>query len=169
MGQTLMEDWRSISQVKKELFDNYGKGQRCPCCEQFVKLYQRPITSAMAYALILIYKYFRQNPTEEWVHVEDYLKSLPNITSTIRGDFAKLSYWGLLERKPGKREDESPRNGFYKITQLGRDFVRRKIEVPRYAYLYNHDCIKLSSEKTDIKKALKEKFDYEKLMLGDVE
>ena len=140
------------------------KGVKCPCCNQFSKIYKRQITSSMAWALILIYKYFKKNPESEWVHIQNYLKGLPIPAPVMSGDISKLRFWGLLFPKVGVREDKSDRVGLYKITDRGKEFVENKIYVPKYVSIYNNEALKHSQSKVNIKEALKNKFNYEELM-----
>ena len=82
----------SIQQGKDFLKESWRKGAKCPCCGQLVKLYQRKITSAMAYGLILLHNL----QTDDFIHIENWLKE-KNIPSSIRGDFPKLKHWELIK------------------------------------------------------------------------
>ena len=85
-------------------------GAVCPCCGQFAKVYKRTITSSMAFALVLVYRYFRSN--RGWIHVPSYLAELAKNGAAVRGgDWAKLRFWGLLAPMPTVRADGSDRAG----------------------------------------------------------
>ena len=103
-------------------------------------------------------------PLEEYIHVENFLKATVNIASSIRGDVPKLCHYGLLERAPGKREDGSSRNGYYRVTAKGIAFVAGKLEVPRYVILYNNKVLGFSGETINVIQALKGRFNYQDLM-----
>lgn len=151
----------TLEEAKAWLRERFDNGAVCPCCNQYVKLYKRKLNSFMAYALILIDRYFRQAEAEEWLHVPSYLieQNAPD------RECAKLRYWGLIEECPADRPDGSPHAGFYKITELGKSFVNRKVRVPRYIYLYNKEPVKRKDDDTiDIYEALGEKFSYNELM-----
>lgn len=159
MGNEL--EGASLEEAKQWLRDRFDEGASCPCCNQFVKLYRRKLNSFMAYALILIDRYFRQSNANEWLHVPSYLieQNAPD------RECAKLRYWGLIEECTGGRPDGSPHAGFYKITELGKSFVRRDVRVARYIFLYNKHPVKREEWETiDIYEALGEKFSYEELM-----
>lgn len=94
----------------------------------------------------------------EWVHAEDFFKK-QNIPSSIRGDFSKLRFWGLIDPHPEKE-------GYYRITVKGMDFVRNKIKVEANVLLYNNTCYGFKGEYKSIQDCLKKKFDYQKLMEG---
>jgi len=83
---------------------------------------------------------------------------------TVRSDFPKLRYWGLIQALDGKREDGSSRNGYYIITEQGRMFVQNKISLPKYMHIYNSVALKNSGEFVKITDCLGEKFNYEELM-----
>lgn len=154
-------DTRTLEEAKQWLRERFEQGAECPCCKQYVKLYKRKLNSFMAYALLLIDRYFRQPDAKEWLHVPSYLVE-QNATDR---ECAKLRYWGLIEEMPEGRDDGSPHAGFYKITELGKQFVARKIRVPMYIHLYNGGIVKRKDEETiDIYEALGEKFNYNELM-----
>jgi hypothetical protein len=140
------------------------KGAVCPCCEQGAKIYQRKLSSSMAAALILIRRAFRKQ--SDWLHVPEYLTEVAANGAIIRGgDWAKLVHWGLLEAKDDeKRKDGSRRVGFYKITQLGIDFVEGRVRVPRYVYIYAQKRVGVSDKTTSVQEALGDRFNYGEMM-----
>ena len=146
------------------VMEQHKKGAVCPCCGQLAKRYKRKLNSSMAYALLLISRYFRTH--SEWLHVPEYLEQVCTAGPTKRGgDWAKLVHWGLIVAKDDEtRADGSRRIGFYKMTPKGMDFVQGRIRVPRYAYLYAQKCIAMSPEDTSISEALGDRFDYGELM-----
>lgn len=151
-------DEHTVAEAKQYLENNWEDGCSCPACGQNVKLYHRKITSAMAYGLILIDKHM--SPSQP-IHIEDFFKK-KNYPSALRGDFAKLRWWGLIDR-----HDEKP--GFYSLTPKGHYFVSGTVDVPRYCYIFNNDCYGFSDERTDINRALGDEFSYSELMGQDFE
>jgi hypothetical protein len=161
----------SLEDARQWLRERAYKGADCPCCKQFAKVYRRKITSSMAYAAILIYRHFSNGATDEWLHVPSFLNSVglkPRVAAAIRGDWAKLEHWGMLEPQPGVRDDGSTRTGYYRITPMGRAFVERRLRVKKYIYIYNGMALAkpVSDELVDIDEALGEKFSYQELMRG---
>ena len=116
-------------------------------------MYTRPITSAMAYGLILL-----SRAPRGFIHIEEFLKT-KDIPSSIRGDFPKLRYWDLIQ--PSQDMD-----GYYKITDTGIAFVVQAVKVKSHALLYNNKCYGLTGDHVDIVYCLKKKFNYKKLMEG---
>lgn len=139
-------------------------GVICPCCDRYGKIYSRLLSSSMAYALILIYKAFRTRT--DWLHVPEYLTEMAVTGATTRGgDYAKLVFWGLLEPKTDEvRADGSPRTGFFKITDRGRQFVDGKLRVVNHAVTYGGRLIRFEGPEIDIYAALKNRFNYAELM-----
>jgi hypothetical protein len=154
----------TIKEAKQFLKANYKEGTKCPCCGQSVKLYKRTITSAMAWGLIIFDK---KSLTNDFYHAENIFKDVDGLPSSIRGDFPKLRFWGLIEKYEGDRDDGSPRNGLYRITSKGKSFVRNRYSVPRHAYTYNNKLRKIEGDDITIKDALSNKFNYNQLMRNE--
>lgn len=159
----------SLEDAKTWLRARFGKGATCPCCNQFVKLYKRPFNKSMAYVLLLMECYFRSDPAEEWLHVPSYIAEMvsdhPRRAAAVRGDWAKAKYWGLIEEKPDVRDDGSPRVGYWKLTPLGRQFVRRQVKVPSHVYIYNGEALQRAVEdQITIDDALGTEFNYDEIM-----
>jgi len=154
----------NVEEAKEYLKANFRNGVACPCCGQFVKKYSRSITGAMAVGLIHIYK----KDTFSFIHVENYLKDIPNLPASIRGDISKLRFWGLIQKESGIRADGSSRNGFYKITHKGAEFVEGRFKVHKHIFLYNNKFLgeDLNSPLITITQCLGKKFDYQELMRG---
>jgi hypothetical protein len=161
----------SLEDAKKWLRVRFGKGATCPCCNQFVKLYRRPLSKSIAFVLLLIARYYRRYNVrpDEWLHVPSYIAetvaSNPRRAAAVRGDWAKLKFWGLLEEKPDVRTDGSPRVGYWRMTPLGQKFVDREVKVPSHVYIYNGEALQRSvSEMVTIDDALGTEFSYAEIM-----
>lgn len=154
----------TLEEAKQWLRERFSDGAKCPCCDQFVKLYKRKLNSSMAHGLILIYKFFENND-DEWLHVPSYLSRISSSATVRGGDWSKLRYWGLIEGEKGTRDDGSERVGTYRITGRGKQFVLSQIHVPKHVYLYNQNPVSRDDGETiTIKEALGEKFNYAELM-----
>ena len=155
----------TIKEAKQWLRERFTDGASCPCCNQFVKRYKRKLNSSMAHALILIYKYF-DNHDMNWLHVPSYLSQISSSATVRGGDWSKLRYWGMIEAESAVRSDGSERVGNYRITNLGKRFVRREVRVLKFVFLYNGDVVAGDGDDTRIyiDEALGEKFNYNELM-----
>ena len=158
-----LDSTATLKEAKEFLRKHYQKGgATCPCCNQFSKEYARPLNAAMAYTLILIYKAL---PTPSWIHVENYLKTTASGgKKNLRGDFHKLVFWGLLQKREGEHENGSPRNGFYRISPKGEAFVKGSLSVPSKAFIYNGKVQRFSKDLITIQGALGKHFDYNEIM-----
>ena len=154
----------TLEEAKQWLRERFEDGAKCPLCGQYAKLYKRKLNSSMAHAMTLIYKYFEAN-SDEWLHVPSYLSTISSSATVRGGDWSKLRYWGLIEDQKGVRPDGSERIGYYRITDLGKQFVRCQVKVPKHVYLYNQQTInREDNEQISIVEALGDKFNYAELM-----
>lgn len=145
----------TIKEVKEYLRENVDKGVRCPCCNQFVKVYKRGINSTMARILI---QFYHKGGHNEFKHIPTIM---PNVNS---GDFAKLRYWNLIEEMPNTNEAKRT-SGFWKITDSGVAFVEGRLTVAKKAHIYNQKLLRLDdSEKVSIQQTLGKHFNYQELM-----
>jgi hypothetical protein len=161
----------TLEDAKKWLRTRFGKGAACPCCNQFVKLYKRSLSKSSAYVLLLIARYYRRVEvrSEEWLHVPSYIAEVavgnPRRAAAVRGDWAKMKFWGLIEEKPGTRDDGSPRVGYWRLTPLGRQFINREVKVPSHIYIYNGEPLQRAvEEQITIDDALSTEFNYAEIM-----
>ncbi len=135
-------------------------GYTCPHCGQYCKRYYRHFNSNMAIALIVLYR----NLDKGFVHLENLMKEAGYKRC---GDASYLRHYRLIEKKEGKREDGSPRNGMYKITSAGIMFVEGKTKVKKKYIIYNNKHEGFEGDEITIQDALGTKFDYRQLMDGD--
>lgn len=161
----------SLEDAKKWLRARFSKGATCPCCQQFVKLYKRSLSKSSAYVLLLIARYYNRIGVkqDDWLHVPSYIAEVavgnPRRAAAVRGDWAKMKHWGLIEEKPDVRDDGSPRVGYWRMTQLGRQFVKREIKVPAHIFIYNGEPLQRAVEEmVTIDDALTVEFSYAEIM-----
>lgn len=163
----------SLEQAKTWLRDRFEKGAHCPLCNQHVKLYKRNLNAAMTYVLVLIYRWHMAQPADsrEWLHVPSHISEVvvdnARRAAAIRGDWAKLRHWDMIDKQPGRRPDKSKRVGCYRITPRGIAFVRGEIAVQSHVWLYNEVMLNRPVlERVRIKDTLGIKFSYSDLMAG---
>ena len=144
----------TLEQGKNWLRARLDQGETCPLCHQHAKMYRRKINAGMAHSLIHIH---RIAPTGGWVHVHA-------IGARSREE-GKLVYWGLAEEQTSVGL-HGGRAGYWRLTDKGRDFVKGKIKVPKYAKVYNGQCYGLEGDLVGIKESLGTKFNYDELMRG---
>lgn len=139
--------------------EHMEKGCRCFACNQYVRVYRRTITAAMAHALILIYRYYQTHTYDSWLQLEGYFKRC-NIGSTVRGDVPKLRYWGLIE-KAGITING--RHGHYRLTSKGQRFINGAERVQQYAKIYNDEFYGFEGDTIGIEDCI-ENFSLEKIL-----
>ena len=172
---TTIDPNTTLTEATNYLRENFDKGAKCPCCGQFVKRYKRKLNASMAYVLILIDRWDRCPMVGDYVqggeylHVPSYLawsaRRNPVMAAAIRGDWAKLKHWNLLAEWDTKRDDGSKRAGYYKMTSLGRAFVKGEIHAAAHIYMYNEDAqVDPDAPLISIRDALGVKFSYDELM-----
>lgn len=146
----------NLGRLRKWVRTKRDEGVECPACGQFAKVYRRSITGASAAALIALHRACGR----EYGH-------MPTILNRKQADETKMVYWGLIEAQPGERDDGSRRNGWWRVTELGIDFIHENLKVERHALVYDSKCIALEGEMVGIRDCLGEKFDYTQLMAGE--
>ena len=153
-----MSDEISLAQAQAWLRDRlYEGGAKCPCCKQFAKVYQRSINSGMAKALI-----------EQWKAYGQEIAHTQKLWSDYSKEAAQLSWWNLIDQ-PESRRSDGGRNGHWRVTDSGVLFVRDRLLVPKYRYVYDGRLVRSNkvndeNNRVDIRHCLREKFNYEELM-----
>jgi hypothetical protein len=150
----------SLQDAQEYLRQNVRRGTMCPCCGGSAKIWKRPLNSTMARGMILLY---RLSPTPSpWIHFNREIGRKINC-----GEYGLLPWWGLTERKEGKRADGNPNSGYYRITEVGRAFTEDRLRISRYIYLYNDALLDRQEDgdgTTSIREALGKNFNYDELM-----
>jgi hypothetical protein len=112
----------------------------------------------MAAALIALY---RKAGDGRWVHK----KELPMLGGASGcGDFAKLSYWDLIEEKAKNDLDDKKNSGWWRITDKGRLFVENKHLITEYVLIYDSRVVGFDGDQIRITDTLGDKFSYTELM-----
>ncbi len=150
----------TLSEAKEYLRNNWESGVECPCCSQLVKKYKRKLNSGMAYGLIEVYKFNKENGFD-WIHINELLQRK---IAMAQLEVPKLKYWGLIEHKEFSDNPDTKSSGYWRITLKGREFVEGRISVYKHVFVYNGKCQGFSDELTDIHEALGNKFKYPELM-----
>ena len=150
----------TLQEVKEFLKRGSNKGCKCPACDQYVKVYKRPLNSGMARILIEMYKL----GDSEYHHIKDHLRKegLKN-----GHDWTLLRFWGMIDPMIKEEEDSgATKLGLWRITDTGKQFVEGKIRVSRRVRIYNKKMLGFEpNEMTTIQDALGDHFSYEQLMM----
>lgn len=153
----------NVDEARRWVYDRLEDGVHCPCCDQYAKLYPRPLPSATARVMIEI---FRRNEGRWFIDLPPVLDTMKG--TAHQGGYGTLAHhWGLLEAMPGERDDGSNRVGWWRLSDTGRAFVRGEVTVPKRALIYNNRCIGFRGEPITISDALREPFNYRDLWDDD--
>lgn len=161
-----------LSEARVGLDSQLERGQRCPCCQQFAKVYKRKLNSAMAASLICFIK--TTGDSREYHHMQEVMAtwpmSLARAAGAFGGDFAKLIYWKLVEEKPRTEGDDSNgrTSGYWRITDKGRQFAKGTVAVESHVLLYDGQLIGFTPDSITIQEALGSRFNYEELMREEI-
>lgn len=143
----------TLAEAQQWLADRITAGARCPCCNQYSKVYRRQINSGMARSLIAMYLH---GPQGQWVH-------LPTQVGARSREEGKLRYWGLVEEKADSRDDGG-RAGYWRLTDAGRAWVTGQSTVHKFVAVYNNTVLRSYGDQISINDALGKRFSYAELM-----
>lgn len=144
----------TLSEARQWLADRVKTGARCPCCNQYAKVYRRQINSGMARSLIAMYLH---GPQGQWVH-------LPTQVGARSREEGKLRYWGLVQEQVDVQREDGGRSGYWRLTDAGRAWVTGQSTVAKYVTVYNNTVLESYGEQITISDALGGRFSYAELM-----
>lgn len=149
----------SLGEARDWLKERLWGGARCPCCEQYARIYKRKLNKTMVKALGRVYK--ATAPHRGFVHGPTILRG----SGVFGGDLGKLAYFGLIEEEAGRRPDGG-RKGWWRVTNKGRAFIQGHIELPKYVHVYDGRVLGTSGDPLGIHDVAP-RFDFTELMAGE--
>ena len=153
----------TLAQAKADFFAAARQqGSTCPCCGRFGKVYKRKLHSSMVAVLVLLNRF--QNLGYTHVHTLINATTSPAVAAAIRGDFAKLRYWGLIEEGHEVVRGSHVSNGKWRITEAGVRFCEGSLTVQKYVWVYNSAHLGFHGEHISVYDALGDAFQYAELM-----
>lgn len=149
----------SLNDARELLEERADKGVACPCCTQNVRVYRRKLTSVAARAVAALY----QEHSLSYGHMADVArKRLPDVAH--QGGYLLLGqHFGLIEEDPRRRADGG-RQGYWRVTPLGANWLRGEETVPLYAHIFNGRCLGLHGDLVRIHDVLGQGFSFSELM-----
>ena len=142
---------KTLAEAKQYLRNHFKAGASCPCCGKYVKAYKRKLNAGMARALIIIYKLTKNGNS---IHVQDRFTKLGLRATTM--DYAYLEKWNLIQ--------SHGTNGYWSVTQRGKEFVEDDIDLPDHCLVYNTKVYHWSDKLINIDIALTSEFDIDEIM-----
>jgi len=149
----------TLQEAKSHLRNNWNEGTECPCCGQFVKLYERKLNVGITLFLIGLYKLDPQGTS--FHHAKEVLKQIDAFTTSR--DYSILEYFKLIRSMPNT-DNEKRTSGYWQLTQLDKDFVLDNAEVPSHVRIFNNKSYGATGAMITIREALHNKFNYDELM-----
>lgn len=151
----------TLQDAKKQLVIDGIKGTNCPCCGQYVRLYNRKLNSGMALFLVGLYRLDRKTP--KGIFSNEQIYGEVNVAQGAR-DHGSMKHWGLIDEPNIAVPNHKKKNGLWMLTDLGRNFAENKIVVPSHVRIYNKKSRGFSKSNTTLSEALGNKFNYQQLM-----
>lgn len=163
----------TLAQAKGSYFAAAQKqGAVCPCCDRFGKVYKRKFHSSMSAVLILLYRHAVSSKVTTdvanrgFIHTPTLINAAtnPGVAAAIRGDFAKMRYWGLIEEGKTAAPTDKKYSGSWRITGEGARFVEGSTKIREYVWIYNTKALGFDGESISIQDSLGSRFSYRELM-----
>ncbi len=150
---------KTLEEAKQELRKGWVKGIECPACTQFVKLYNYKLFATSAQALIILSKL-----PDGYHHISQYAEATKSRPRAPH--FAELRFWGLVEKLEPNTDPKVKSLGMWKITEKGRLFVTKQLEVKSRILVFNNTFCGFAKDSEDIGivEALGNRFNYAELM-----
>lgn len=147
-----------LLQARAWLRSQLKVGAKCPCCGQMAKVYRRKLNSGMARSLVEMYRAAPPSSAGGTAFIH-----LPTTIGARSREEGKLRYWGLVEEQVTSRPDGG-RAGWWRVTAKGELFIQGRLQVKRYALVYDGKCLGLDGDPIGIREALGDGFNYAELM-----
>ena len=155
----------TLAEAKAQVEAGRAEGIECPCCGQFARTYRRKLPGTSAVVMIAMHQ-SKQADRDGFIFMPDLLTRVGRRAERQGGDWAKAVHWGMIRQHPGERPDGSKRNGWWKLTEVGRAFVTDAIAVQKYAVVFDNQCLGLEGERVRVRDVLGTRFNYEELLRG---
>lgn len=151
-----------LSEVRHWLTENAPRGVDCPACSQFCKIYLRQMTAVPALGVMLL----SRPRLNVWIHLtEAFTEAYPRLAG--QGGYRNLGvHWKLIEERRVLREDGG-RAGYWRSNAAGRAYVYEELKIPKYAVIYNGQCLGYVGPLVTIHDALGTKFNLNDLLRGE--
>lgn len=144
----------TVAEARDELREKAAKGETCPLCRQYVKVYRRKLNAGMARWLIRFHR--ATGGSCKWIHAT-HVKLDGEPVSEVGCEYSKLAHWALIEQHPEQV-------GLWRETPAGAKFVGNDSHVLSHAVVYDNRCLRLDGEPVCIVEVLGRKFNYFELM-----
>ena len=145
----------TLREAKSWLRDVWEKPTACPCCGLKVYLTPKSFTGKFCRILLQFYRKDQDAPGSYW-HYHTDIEGPMDIRGTA---YSFLAFWDVIEPSPTEM-------GFWRITELGREFLLGRTSIPKYAMTFNRHRIRYQGAQVTISECWPKKFDYDLLVRG---
>jgi hypothetical protein len=126
----------TLAEAREQLFAELRDGTTCPCCDQHAQEYR---WSLYRRAIRMLERLYQIGGTDHYV--ESKRAKAPG----DGGSFSHLRLWDLVVQENERRPDGG-KSGYWRVTPLGEQFLRRQTRVPKYAWVYNGELLRREGE-----------------------
>ncbi|RLC78979.1 MAG: hypothetical protein DRJ03_24360, partial [Chloroflexi bacterium] len=124
----------SLEESRLLVEEGSEKGVKCPCCDQYCKIYKQKLYTTMAKFLVELVAAVEDVSDSTWIDVRHDPRFL---RVTRNGNYAYLLHWGLVEQQPNL--DSAKRtSGMWRPTAKGISFVKGLIDVPTHVHIFDN-------------------------------
>jgi hypothetical protein len=150
----------SLQAARDDLRAKSDKGARCPCCNKWVKKYDRPLNHTMVACLYWLVARFEAQGSKGWIDVpaEGPLWLQKSKQHTI------LAWWGLVERAPNTGDPTKKHLGLWRPTFLGIQAARGQVTVPKSVCTLNGEVLWVSPKQVRVADVRGVTFSYQDTM-----
>lgn len=142
----------TVEEAHKIVMDGRMEGIQCPLCDRLALVNHESFTGTMARVLTMMCKEYKN----DWLYMPTLQKKYDFAWDA---KIALTRYWGLSEMKPGERDDSSNRVGYYRPLKAGFDFINREKKIPKYALMYNAECLDFEGDMVSVDDVLSSGYD----------
>lgn len=156
----------SLEEIRVWLEARVDAGVVCPACKVKSRRYTRHMSDRYVKALTMMESLGRTRGDENgWFKVGEKALGKDICADLYHLNHAKLAYWGLVE-KMTKGHNHQTYSGYWRVTDLGRDFLAGQVKVCTFVKEYRGKAVGFSEEKIDVATANGVAFSFEEEVLG---
>jgi hypothetical protein len=135
-----------------------GVSADCPTCGTTVTMYRNTISSRGALELA---QFYREHGTS-WFTTKKGRQNSSGEPTYVMTEQSRLPWWGLMERSG------SGKNRKQRVTELGAQWLRREVPVPKYVVHVISKPKRVEGEDWYVSDAMKERFDLDRYLAGEM-
>lgn len=142
----MISDASTLAEAKRYVAEAAQRGTKCPCCGRVVKVRRRYLNASMLVVLVILENVVREG-NENYVHVPSMIADAAWLSSearaSVRGDWAKMVHFGLIEKHPKRRA------GYWRISHTGRLFCVGQIRIAKCVYMFDKKAVVVADSHTE--------------------